>query len=438
MKKIITLILALAVMASVLCGCGENLAKKDDVIKEIERVVPGAKFVSFEDQGDGSRSDALHAYTFQNGEFSFVFYNSLSVDMFTSENYYSTDYFRAISEFKKEDILKIANKYDIEFFKYFAGWKEEELEALKKKDNIICHIIGMDYVAAREGNYGGIDLEFYVDSYSQIEQIDGFLKELKQLLGKYIPEEGEMFCPNIKLKLRLNEQKIEAGKYMSDLVESTLVKVNNGYMHNYDTFAIWAKYKYSLLVKEGVIQDSLADVGSAKPEKIEKLYINGELYESEEYATNFIYNAEDGKYYALVLFGYETKGYKGDIIMQDTLPREIIEKYYPESDYKIYDIKDRVKKSTWKIGKDKFKANWENNDKNESFSLIPWEKIDIKNADVVFYKNNERMNVKTLKQIGDATIDEVRYIFVEDLAEIIGMTVDRIDTENGAVYLKTK
>ena len=149
----------------------------------------------------------------------------------------------------------------------------------------------------------------------------------------------------------------------------------------------------------------------AIPQKyIRDLYINGEQHQSDKYEICFLYNIKDGMYYTPVGFGIELD-YNGGV--EDYLQREIIEFYYPDSDYTI-SMKDQT--SSYRIGNDHYL-------------------IERQEDGLVFLKNGSELSIAHEKEISDTHPGAVYYYWVstDSFALLLGMSVDKVD-ESG-VYL---
>lgn len=125
------------------------------------------------------------------------------------------------------------------------------------------------------------------------------------------------------------------------------------------------------------------------------------------------------QYYTIVCFGVNIE-YNGGV--QDYLQREILEYLYPDCNYTI---KGNV--TTYDIGWPgvKVKKNRETYDLTFKLGLVELD-IEDKAHDFLDY-----MGVSS-----GATY--FRYIPVDDFASLMKLEVENIDTENGAVYLKSR
>lgn len=144
----------------------------------------------------------------------------------------------------------------------------------------------------------------------------------------------------------------------------------------------------------------------------EKIKINCICITGSSDFYDFVYRIEDKSYYAVTGYGQK---FENNLGVKDHIHREIITEYYPDSKYTI---DSRKKITTYEIDSDKYKITSTSEDDEPKF-----------------YKSDELLSVKTLREIDGHTTGTNYFVFikVDDWAELMGMKTERID-ESG-VYL---
>lgn len=376
-------------------SCGK-LEKEETVKNEIEKLFPESTFISVEETlstGDLPRK----IYTFENKGL-----------IFEVDNYLYHDTF-----------------FGLKFSQISHNYGKVLEEAFKKKWEHIVGISGLE--AEISGSSTGMRMSITVKEYDQIPEALKLYEEIYQFTREYLPKE-----------IPLNKDGYPRGFYKSDfsvyfLAEKSLEEDMFGF---YDYTRILdqteclsmeahekrAKYAYIEEVRSGECKDSTVSgkiLDSHPPFKLDKLFINGERFYSDRYPTEFFYDIESEQYYTIVCFGVDIE-YNGGV--QDYLQREILEYLYPDCNYKI-----KGNATTYDIGWPgvKVKKNRETYDLTFKLGMVELD-IEDKAHDFLDY-----MGVSS----GAAYF---RYIPVDDFASLMKLEVENIDTESGAVYLKSR
>lgn len=366
MRKVLSLALIIVFMCSIaLCatGCNATLTDIEDVKGEILECFPEAEIVKVEETEE-SRSIV---YTVKNKGIEFICENYLDKDSVfgLDVSRYSSDYFDKLMWL--DEISNFLNKNGIEL-----KW-----------------------------NYDSVG-QIRITSRVELQSVYQKLAALEDLLYDYLPEK-KFYGEDIRIYVYDKDENMvvcEKISHKEDVdweyrYKCTLVDVKDSEKSKNDVkFLNWSEY-------------------DAIPQKyITSLYVNGELFTSDRYETKFVYSVKDDMYYTTVGFGVELD-YNGGV--EDYLQREIIQKYYPDSKYRISnDI------TTYKIDTDSYKVV-----RNDDDSLT-------------FYKNRKQINVENYEEIEGSSSGATyfRLISVYDFAELMGMSVESV-TDDG-IYLSTK
>ncbi len=408
-RKIFLFVVLATAVTMILSGCNEELQNKNIVLSEIERIMPDAKLVQIESDEDEN------LYTFRNGSFDFTYRDYIYKDsMFgVLVNGSDCDYLEALVHFKEDEIAELAEKYNISIIdkvtSFESNMSSEELALLIKENDI----------SLRTNPYDR--LEFFIDGYNDIKYVFGFIEEITTTLHDYLPKaESEVYTEEIHFTISYEEDYKGVDAYNADgIYWFDIPFVQNA--GDYELEKAWTEYQYEEAVVNSLIFDTDVDTDNHKPQKLDKLYIDGERFVSDRYSTEFIYNIEDDKYYTIVCFGMQFD-YNGGV--DDYLQREIIEKYYEDADYTIYDGSDST---TYSIGKNKYLMKWTHNGLLGSTDQL------------LFFRNQKQLDIETYDKLGLISTGASYNVFisVDDFAEIMEMKVDLVDLENGALHLSS-
>lgn len=298
--------------------------------------------------------------------------------VFTYKTEQSKDFFFPVLTIANSD-----NDYREKLFEYFA----QEIADISEKYQVEIE-----------------DTGYITNSISDMEEIESGVKALQELyllMEDYIPKtELDWFPFSLTL--------------WTTYGTSHIITIDKQGDFNYDYAVQFLYMNFRADVDMGLVTDvKLSEelLASIPQKYIHTLYINGKPYQSEKYEISFIYNLEDEKYYALAGFGIENE-YNGE--GEDYLQEEIIESYYPGAEYSI-SIKDH--KSSYKIGNDLYS-------------------VERKKDGLIFMKNNSILNIQSYREISGERSGATYYywIRVDDFAEIMGMSVDKV--EESGVYLR--
>ena len=397
-----------------LCSCSQKITDQDRLIKEIQTAVPDAEFVDVETENGVEEGELNKYYTFKNKDFSFVVHNSLTKDSVFGllQNGYTHSYFGELLKVKESNIEKIAKDNNVTLYNK-TDTNKDELDALKNKDGVLCICSAGNYEFSKSAL-----MTFYIDNASQFDDINQFLNDIKKELKDYVfLKDTKMIKGTLTIAVCTNDN-IPNKTYLPATVNKIEISVVKDKMDRYNTFADWSEYLYKNHVNDGNIKDENVDLTDFHPFKINKFYINDKLVESEKYEVEALYNLDKKGYYTPVCFGCKFD-YNGGV--EDYLQREIIQKCHSNSDYKIDEKKDTT---TYKINGDKFSIIYNDYSKEK----------------LKFYKNGKKMDIEALSSINgnSAGATYYYYISIDDFAMLCGMEVDKIDTENRAIYLTMK
>ena len=384
MKKFLTLTILFLLFC--LTGCA-NLQEEETMISEITSIIDGSKYIKTEQplDEDGTADVSQKIYYFEGKEFDFTVTDYIeSSGGGLPYNDQMTDYYEKLLEFKNEEIHELTNEYDFEIV-VDDPWQE------------------------------GLEIEIKITSFQQIKEAYAFCVKLYSLLEKYVPKRtSDIFPHECSLDIKTTS---ESGSY---LYGAKFEFIQGGFKINEKDIAFTEAY-YVEDVRNGELIDST--VGSKhfekfKPLTLDAIYINGKEFKSEkEEKPRIVFNIADGKYYITVGYGAEF-AYNGGV--NDYINREIIEEYYPGSNYEINADKNY---STYEIDGDKYKVT--RNDKTHDYR---------------FYKNSKELDIKDYEEVtgyhSGATY--FRLVKAEDFAELTGLKLVEIDYNSGIVYFETK
>lgn len=417
MKKILCILLIIPILCFALTGCNDELREESEIVSIVESEIPNCELIDVKSSIDDSGKEQKE-YRFKNDDFEFYLIDYLSEDSFGFDtNAVSTTYLKEVLKYNKEKISNLLDKYSIKTYDETQEfYDKEKLEAFKKNEGILLIFDASEY------NVYKTNFSFFIEKYKDIETVYNFTEDFYNILKKYIPDKP-FSLENFPINIQISTKNIlNPNNYNKNNVY--LLQTNFSIENlKFDYAEKWSKYEYATAVKEGYIFDNAINVDKVKPFKLDKLYINGDLYESERYETNFYYNIDDDKYYTIVCFGMQFE-YNGGV--DDYLQREIIQKYYPKSNYTITDAKDT---SEYRIGLNKYKIKWSDHGLDS---------IDSDRDEMIFYKNGKKLDVKNIYYLGNrsAGASYNKFVSVDDFAKIMEMEIEKIDIENRAVYLK--
>ena len=408
-------ILTIFFFAIFLTGCGGKFKKERELKGQIKDYFPNTKVTKV--TAEIGKEKTYHC---ENSEFLFVVTNEIEKDtMFPFikySNVYTTYHLEMVKN-KEKEIKEIANKCGIGcYFVYNDTWNEE-----KEEKDFYNTVVFLNDGSSFSPNQSFV-YEFYITNGNDIKKCCEFLKEVEELLKSYYPKQNEKYLQmsqEIKFLVHdnnLNDKQIEY-RFKNLLNEETYYC--NNWKYDYKEMQKIIEYNYFDLLKNNIIKNDgfyLYDEYANNPKYIKNLYINNKPFTSEKYEIEFVFNPIDEQYYTVVCFGKEFE-YNGGV--KDYLQREIIQKYYKNNEYTIYDNKDTT---TYKINGNYYKIE-----------------DDIKNEILIFKKDFKTLNIRSYKKIGDVTAGAGYNYFIslEDFATIMEMKIDNVDTINGIISLKT-
>jgi hypothetical protein len=369
---------------------------------------------------EGESIKEAKVYTFRNNDFEFEFCDYIGRDDlgFSFQGAW-TNYYQKLMAYKKVKIEEIISDCGIELLT-----KEEYSNNETQKERMFYGVyILPELNGERYCSNISFDFTFYVENYEQLKLCTQFISDIYNEIKEYMPQENsELNKGSFRIKFKT------AQPYHDDA--NNILSINEPLTRkniNIEKFELWTKYKYAALVKEGKWNDNKIKTENVKYAILENLVIDGETITSNKYDTVFYYNIEDDQYYAVVCFGSKFD-YNGGV--EDYLQREIIQRYYPDCNYKIDNDK---KRTTYKIGENKYEVKYKMDKSIEGL------KEETENKTLVFYKDGKDMQIESFYENTGicAGATYYRFISIEDYAKIMKMEVSAIDQDTKTVYLKT-
>lgn len=381
-KYVSALLLTVIIFLSAFAGC--SLTNPSSMIKDIENKLPGSEVINVEE------SKKCNTYTVKYKDIEFHVYNEIkkaSIDALTESPQFSTDYFSQILE--TDNIKALLEEYDM------------SVEYVYRDSSPTFHP--------------------YAQNSAELRRIYDFIEELNECVYEYLPEE-KFFDAEFKIDPQYQYKPDDASYHITIALESISTRRKTDWDYKYYSTLIDTKAKLDVNATEDEIKYSYSpdyftnvDYESIPHRYIRNLYIDGKEFTSEKYDVKFIYRIKDGKYYAITGYGQK---FSHNFGVEDHLHREIISHYYPDS---RYNINAKTEITTYEINGNKYRMT------STDESKIP-----------EFYKNNQPLNIETLRNIDGHTPGANYFVFinVEDWAELMEMKVEKIDTSG--VYLSLK
>lgn len=347
-----------------LCSCG-RLKEPSEVVSHVSNILPEAvlrnQAETVDEEGYKTRE-----YTFEINEITFEVDNyQYEESLFgTTAAGVTNNYANALYERYKTQIESIAAKYGVE--------------------------ISCGY---------GFQIEYKLPSFADSVCGINALQELYSLIEEYIPKTNpEWFDFSLELMTYTDEKNfytILTNRADTDFeYEEKLLKLDVAHA-----------LRQGKITSFSYTEEELSDIPI---KELNLLYINGKQVVSERYPISFIYNVKDGKYYTTVCYGTKLD-YNGGV--EDYLQREIIQVYYPDSQYKISD-----ESTTYKIGKVHYR-------------------IDKKEDGLFFYRQGRKLDIAVYEEIDGMSPGATYYYWmdIDSFASLMGMQVEGVTRD--AVYL---
>lgn len=421
MKKIskLFLIFMFVIICFSLTGCGaKNLVDEDKIIADVETTIPNARFVNMENEKTDDQF-GKNVYYFTNGDFEFIVENEMERDPIfaINKNKVSNTYFQELIFYYKYEIKDLIKKNGIVFNDFHKEYYyDDNFKKILKENETGVVLKDLSFSGSKED----IFLDFYIGDFNKIDNIFDLFKDVKDLLEDYIPKESEKYSSfNISYNITSIDEYLEGNYY-----DNYYYKESKGFINeNFDIELARnvTKHEYAYFVRTNRVADiglKYSDSFKYKPVVIDKLVVeNEEIYNDEKKGYKFIYNVEDDKYYIALSYGNEFKDNGG---VTDGVQRDIIEKFYSNTNYEINNTKNI---STYSINGNKYKIKYSNSTKYFDF-----------------YKNDEKLNIKMLEYVGFRSTGATyrKFISVDDFAELMEMNVSNINYDEGIIYLEKK
>lgn len=347
-----------------LCSCG-RLKEPLEIESHISNILPGAVLVDQSETVD-EEGYKTRKYILRKNEIIFEVSNyQYRESLFgTTAAGVTNNYAKALYEHYKTKIESIAAKYEVE--------------------------ISCGY---------GFQVKYSLPSFADLECGINALQELYNLLEEYIPNaEPDWFDFSLELTTYTEEKSFYT-------ILTNRADTDFDYEEKLLQLDVAHALRQGKITSFSYTEEELSDIPIRE---LDLLYINGKQVVSERYPISFTYHVKDGKYYTTVCYGTKLD-YNGGV--EDYLQREIIQTYYPDSQYKISD-----ESTTYKIGKVHYR-------------------IDKKEDGLVFYRQGRKLDITYYEKIDGRSPGATYYYWVDvdTFASLMGMQVENIT--NDAVYL---
>lgn len=310
---------------------------------------------------------------------------------FTLENkgvQFTYEIHQARDFFFNTKITHSKNNYCNALFAYFS----KEIDEISRTYQVKVEVVSNSYVQIRKD---------VTDDVAELDDGIDAMQAIYTLLQDYLPKTELSWFPfQFSLFLQYGEKQqffIQKQGDWDEAASRQLLYLN--FKANVEAGLV-SQVRYS--------QEWLDSI----PQKyIRSLYINGALYQSQDYEICFLYNVDDGRYYTRVGFGVKID-YNGGV--EDYLQREIIEAYYPDCGYSI---SQQEKTSSYTIGADHYLIRR----KGDSW---------------MFLKNGEDLHIPYQAIISGTHTGAAYYVWVpaDNFAALLGMSLEKV--EKDGVYLR--
>lgn len=384
----------------ILGGCNDELKEEEEMVADINVFLPGAELIEYIERAAKSEYyeketedsvDSADSRDYQNMERVYTFkYKEIT---FTVREYqYGLGIWRT---------TELENNYAEQLSEFFNEEKISEISDNVKNANI----------SVAHNNYV-LYFTDYVNSFAEIPNGVSAFEEIYAAIYDYLPiTDPDDFDVRVTFEVSGPRTKTEScDEVYRYVAKFSAISQKSDIDWGYENERVLMEYKN--LADNGYILDPTLtqDAGEDIPVKeINTLYINGEEYVSENYDIRFVYDINTEKYYTEM-------GGKYNDIADEYLIKEILESYYPDCNYSTEnDI------MTYRIGTVDYRVE-------RAHKAMP--------GTLFLYRDGKKKYIKTRSEMyGYTSYIGNRFIDINAFADLLGMSVEKIDTVNKVIYL---
>lgn len=388
-----------------LSGCSSNLYDSSKVLKLAEKNIPNVELVSVESKSGLDFEDkGRNVYKFTNGSFDFSIENSMSKENILGfqSNILNSDYLSNLLVYCYSDILSLASNCNIDLI-YDIGGVETTTATIYKRmiDNPEKAYIRLIVSSTT------IEFQVYLNNDSQIVPVYDFIYGFYGIIQEYLPPSKDNNLYYL-FKLNFYTKETMLRPDIKPIMQDKTILLSRGLELGMDSRCLQQCYDSNVYANSVVNYDG-EFVGC--PKYIDRLFINGKEVELKDYS--FIYNAEDGRYYAKVYCGVAPTN--GGNLVGEKVQKGILEMLYPECAYSI----ESGKSSSYVLNGELYK-------------------ISRGDGGFVFSKNDKDLKIENYDKLSfnPFNTENSQFIYINDFAEILGLQVRLIDINQGIIHLE--
>lgn len=391
-----------------LSGCSSNLYDSSKVVKLVEKNIPNVELVSVAGKAGLDFVDkGRNVYKFTNGSFDFSIENSMSKENILGfqSNILNSDYLSNLLVYCYSDIASLASSYNIDLIYDINGTETTTATIYKRMvDNPEKAYIRLMVLPTT------IEFQVYLNNDSQIVSVYDFIYGFYGIIQEYLPpiKDNDLYYL-FKLNFYTKETMLRTtSMYPTPIMKDKTVLLSYGLELGMDSRCLQQCYDSNVYANSVVDYDG-EFIGC--PEYIDRLFINGKEVELKDYS--FMYNAEDGRYYAKVYCGVEATN-KGNLL-GEKVQKGILEMLYPECNYTI----ESGKSSSYVINGVNYKISRDS-------------------GIFKFTKNGKDLKIENYDKLGENLFNREDYqlVYINDFAEILGLQLRLIDINQGIIHLE--
>ena len=391
-----------------LSGCSSNLYDSSKMVKLVEKNIPNVELVSVEGKAGLDFADkGRNVYKFTNGSFDFSIENSMSKENILGfqSNILNSDYLSNLLVYCYSDIASLASSYNIDLIYDINGTETTTATIYKRMvDNPEKAYIRLNVSPT------SIEFQVYLNNDSQIVPVYDFIYGFYGIIQEYLPpiKDNDLYYL-FKLNFYTKETMLRTTTmYPTPIMKDKTVLLSYGLELGMDSRCLQQCYDNNIYANSVVDYDG-EFVGC--PKYIDRLFINGKEVELKDYS--FMYNAEDGRYYAKVYCGVEATN-KGNLL-GEKVQKGILEMLYPECNYTI----ESGKSSSYVINGVNYKISRDS-------------------GIFKFTKNGKDLKIENYDKLGENLFNREDYqlVYINDFAEILGLQLRLIDINQGIIHLE--
>ena len=408
------LAMSLCLMGSLcmLSGCSSgNLMNSEDMVGLVEKVIPNSSFVELTSKkGIDYSKKGRNLYEFTNGDFSYMVENYITEGAILDSNVIRDNYLYSLVSFYYNDIVSLAENYNIDIICDSVEKVETSTAA------IYCKMIENPekaYIRIIVNNMGESNMKFevYLNNEGQIESVYDCIYGIYDILkGSFPSIKNNSLYFVLSLNFHTKETMLRTATYQpKPIMKDKTILLSRGLTLGMDVKCLQDCYKNNVRVNNTELVYDGEFIGC--PEYIDRLFINGKEYKLEDYS--FLYNAEDGRYYAKVYCGVEPTN--GGNLVGEKVQKAILEMLYPDCNYVI----ESGKSSSYVLNGELYK-------------------ISRGDGGFVFSKNDKDLKIENYDKLSfnPFNTENSQFVYINDFAEILGLQVRLIDINQGIIHLE--